>query len=42
MPWKESYMIDQKREFVLESLKENINFTRLCAKYCISTKTGYK
>ena len=42
MAWKENHVIDQKREFVLESLKENINFTRLCAKYCISTKTGYK
>ena len=42
MPWKENHVIDQKREFVLESLKEDTNFTRLCGKYCISTKTGYK
>jgi transposase len=34
--------MDQKKEFVLESLKQNVNFTKLCAKYCISTKTGYK
>ena len=34
--------MDQKKEFVLESLRENVNFTKLCAKYCICTKTGYK
>jgi len=27
MPWKENLVMDQKKEFVLESLKENINFT---------------
>jgi transposase InsO family protein len=42
MPWKELLKMDQKKEFVLESLKSNTNFTKLCAKYCISTKTGYK
>jgi len=42
MPWKESLVMDQKKEFVLESLKSYVNFTKLCAKYCISTKTGYK
>lgn len=42
MPWKENLIMDQKKEFVLESLKENINFTKLCTKYCISNKTGYK
>lgn len=42
MPWKELNVMDQKKEFVLKSLKENVNFTRLCAEYCISTKTGYK
>jgi hypothetical protein len=42
MPWKEYLVMDQKKEFVLESLKDHINFTKLCTKYCISTKTGYK
>ncbi len=42
MPWKENLVMDQKKEFVLESLKSYVNFTKLCAKYCISTKTGYK
>ena len=42
MPWKEYCVMDQKKEFVLESLKQKVNFTKLCTKYCISTKTGYK
>ena len=42
MPWKETNVMDQKKEFVLESLKGEMNFTSLCAKYCISPKTGYK
>ena len=42
MPWKEYHVMDQKKEFVLESLKQDVNFTKLCAKYCITTKTGYK
>jgi len=42
MPWKEYLVMDQKKKFVLESLEGNVNFTKLCAKYCISTKTGYK
>jgi hypothetical protein len=42
MPWKETNVSDQRKEFVLESLKQFINFTDLCTKYGISTKTGYK
>ena len=42
MPWKECFVMDQRKEFVLESFKDDVNFTKLCAKYCISTKTGYK
>lgn len=42
MPWKETYVMDQRKEFVLESLKQFVNFTDLCTKYGISTKTGYK
>ena len=34
--------MDQKKMFVLESFKANINFTELCTKFGISTKTGYK
>lgn len=42
MPWKETNVMDQKKMFVLESFKANINFTELCTKFGISTKTGYK
>ena len=42
MPWKETNVSDQRKEFVLEYLKYLINFTDLCTKYGISTKTGYK
>jgi transposase InsO family protein len=42
MPWKETNVNDQRKEFVLESLKQFTNFTDLCTKYGISTKTGYK
>jgi transposase InsO family protein len=42
MPWKETNVMDQKKEFVLESFKDNCNFTELCTKFGISTKTGYK
>lgn len=42
MPWKESCVMDVKKEFVLEAMQLNINFTELCTKYGISTKTGYK
>lgn len=42
MPWKETNVMDQKKEFVLEAMKNEMNFTSLCAKYCISPKTGYK
>ena len=31
-----------EKEFVMEALKGTMNFTSLCAKYCISPKTGYK
>ncbi len=42
MPWKEPYVMDQRKEFVLEAMDSLCNFTRLCSKYGISTKTGYK
>ncbi len=42
MPWKETYVMDQRKEFVLEAMDPLCNFTRLCSKYGISTKTGYK
>lgn len=42
MPWKETYVMDQRKEFVLEAMDPLCNFTELCCKYGISTKTGYK
>jgi transposase InsO family protein len=42
MPWKETNVSDQRKEFVLESLRQFVNFTDLCTQYGISTKTGYK
>ena len=42
MPWKETNVMDQRKEFVLDSLKKDVNFTILCQQYGTSTKTGYK
>lgn len=41
MPWKEIEPMNQRTEFVLQSLKAN-NFRALCQQYGISAKTGYK
>ncbi|HWI54167.1 MAG TPA: IS481 family transposase [Desulfobacteria bacterium] len=42
MPWKETYVLDLRKEFVHRALTERTTFTDLCAEYGISTKTGYK
>ena len=42
MPWKEIKPMDQKIKFVLKTFDKNVNFTRLCKEFGISTKTGYK
>jgi len=42
MPWKETYVMNQRKEFVLEAMDPLCNFTHLCCKYGITTKTGYK
>ena len=42
MPWKEQKIMDQKKEFVLRALSENIPFSGLCSEYGIARKTGYK
>jgi transposase InsO family protein len=41
MPWKEIEPMNQRTEFVLQSIKTH-NFRALCQEYGISTKTGYK
>ena len=42
MPFKGVDVMDVKKEFVLKSLDERINFTELCREYGIRTKWGYK
>lgn len=42
MPWERKTVMDQRKEFILEASAEDANISQLCAKYCISRKTGYK
>jgi transposase InsO family protein/transposase-like protein len=42
MPWKESTVLDQRREFVNLALSEDANIRFLCRRFGISAKTGYK
>jgi putative transposase len=42
MPWKEVDLMNIRKEFVLESYKDQLSFRDLCRGYGISAKTGYK
>lgn len=42
MPWKETCVVDVRREFVLRALSEGACFDELCREYGISRRTGYK
>lgn len=42
MPWKETYVMDSRVEFVTRALQEAIPFKELCQEFGISRKTGYK
>lgn len=42
MPWRKNSVMDQREEFVLRVLNEEIPFSRLCKEYGIARKTGYK
>ena len=42
MPWKESNVMDIRKEFILRSQLNNQSFSSLCREYGISCKTGYK
>ena len=42
MPWREQRIMDQREEFVLRVLSEEVPFSRLCQEYGIARKTGYK
>lgn len=41
MPWKTSNVMDQKEQFVIESLQHGAKFTTVCRRYGISPVTGY-
>lgn len=44
MSWREFSMLEERKKFVLEALRQdkNLTFVDLCANYNISSKTGYK
>lgn len=42
MPWKEASLMSQRLEFVTLAIAEGANMSRLCRRYTISRKTGYK
>ena len=42
MPWREISVMDQKEEFVLRALAEDMPFAMLCREYGIARRTGYK
>ena len=42
MPWTETCAMDERIRFVIEYDQDELSMTRLCAKYNISRKTGYK
>ena len=41
MPWKESYVMDERMSFVIR-LKDGESMASLCREFGISRKTGYK
>ncbi len=42
MPWKESSVLDENREFVYHALAGNEVFSELCDEFGVSRETGYK
>lgn len=42
MPWQETNPMDERVLFISDYLRESIPFSRLCERYNISRKTGYK
>jgi transposase InsO family protein len=42
MPWKETTTMSQRLEFVTLASREEANISRLCGRFGISRKTGYK
>jgi putative transposase len=42
MPWRETSAMEERLQLVME-VRENLgSFTEICARYSVSTKTGYK
>ena len=42
MPWKETNVMEERKEFIKEYLKGIDNFKKLCERFEISEKTGHK
>ena len=42
MPWKETCVAEQRREFIEDMMRGAGSIKELCAKYGISEKTGHK
>lgn len=42
MPWKETCVMEQRKEFIKEYMKGTDNFKKLCERFGISEKTGHK
>ena len=42
MPWKETNVMSERKDFIKRVRKENANMSQLCKAYQISRKTGYK
>lgn len=42
MPWKETSVMSERKEFIKNALQQKVNFSQLCRVYGISRKTGYK
>jgi transposase InsO family protein len=42
MPWNEVTIVSQRKEFVMLAQAENTNISRLCRRFKVSRKTGYK
>jgi len=42
MPWKEVTLMSQRREFVTLAIQSGCNIKKLCRRFGISRKTGYK
>jgi transposase InsO family protein len=42
MPWKERNVVDLRKEFVMQAMEPNCNFSELCREHGISRQKGYK